>query len=95
MPVDSTRAKEIFFAAVQISNPAERAAYLDRECDDELRKWVDALLWAHDRPSRPPADAAPPTAEFPSPHDISATGVYDPERDWCTRVRPIRDRLAP
>ena len=78
MPVDPTRAKEILSAAVQISNPAERAAYLDRECDEELRKWVDALLWAHGRPASPPTEAAPPTAEFPSLPDTAPTGMYDP-----------------
>src|SRR4051794_3200067 len=67
--------KSIFFAAIEISDPAERAAYLDRACADDggLRGQVDALLTAHGRTGsfmdRPAAGAetAPcaPPAEGP------------------------------
>src|SRR3954469_16708943 len=43
-----------------LSDPAERAAYLDRECGDdaELRGRVEALLRANDAAPLPPAGAA-------------------------------------
>ena len=39
MAVDAARAKSLFLAASDLSDPAERAAYLERECggDAELR----------------------------------------------------------
>ena len=43
--------KTIFLAAVEIADPAQRAAYLAGACkgDAKLRQQVDALLAAHDR----------------------------------------------
>jgi hypothetical protein len=32
MAVDAARAKSLFLAASDLADPAERAAYLDREC---------------------------------------------------------------
>ena len=63
MAVDAARAKSLFLDASDLADPAERAAYLDRECggDAELRARVEALLAADDRagpfpePERPPA----------------------------------------
>src|SRR5271155_5860390 len=50
MAVDAARAKSLFLAASDLSDPAERAAYLERECGDdaELRGRVEALLRAND-----------------------------------------------
>ncbi len=44
---------DLFAAAIKISGPAERAAFLDRECADrpELRRKIDQLLGAHARPN--------------------------------------------
>ena len=46
MAVDAARAKSLFLAASDLADPAERAAFLDRECagDAELRARVEALL---------------------------------------------------
>jgi serine/threonine protein kinase len=43
--------RSVFLAALEISDPAERAAYLDRACaaDPSLRQAVEQLLAAHDR----------------------------------------------
>jgi tetratricopeptide (TPR) repeat protein len=51
MPVDSSRLKVLFIAAVELP-AAERATFLDRECgaDADLRQRVEALLKAHDAP---------------------------------------------
>ena len=58
----AARAKSLFLAASDLSVPAERAAYLGRECggDPELLARVEALLRANDAsPLRPlgPEDA--------------------------------------
>jgi formylglycine-generating enzyme required for sulfatase activity len=44
--------QSIFLAALEIADPAERTAYVDRACggDAELRHQVEALLAAHERP---------------------------------------------
>ncbi len=49
MAVDAGRAKSLFLNASDLADPAERAAYLERECggDAELRQRVEALLAAH------------------------------------------------
>jgi WD40 repeat protein/serine/threonine protein kinase len=50
MAVDAGRAKFLFLNAAVLADPAERAAYLERECggDAELRRRVEALLAADD-----------------------------------------------
>jgi eukaryotic-like serine/threonine-protein kinase len=69
MAVEAARAKSLFLAASELDDPAERAAYLDRECggDAELRARVEALLRAH---------ADPPPSE--------ATGAHEPGRPEMT-----------
>jgi serine/threonine protein kinase len=64
MPADPARAKSLFLAAAELPGPAERAAFLDRECgpDAELRARVDALLRAHD--AWPPEGGPAPTQEY-------------------------------
>ena len=66
MAVDPARAKSLFLAASDIADPAERAAYLDRECGDdaELRARVEALLRATMTPP-PPDDRRPTTVAAP------------------------------
>jgi eukaryotic-like serine/threonine-protein kinase len=52
MPLDPRRVKELFDSAVDLPEPADRLAFLDRECggDRELRERLDALMAAHDKP---------------------------------------------
>jgi len=49
MPISATQVDPIFFAAVEISSPEERAEYLRRACGDDpqLRQRVEELLEAH------------------------------------------------
>ena len=49
MNAEFRRVKEIFLAAVEKLDPAERDAYLGEACgrDEELRRQVDALLGKH------------------------------------------------
>ena len=64
MPYDPLRAKSLFLAALDRDDPADRRAFLDRECpaaDPELRQHVDALLAGHDRANLP-FDAWPDAA---------------------------------
>ncbi len=77
MAVDAARAKSLFLAASDRADPAERAAYLERECggDAELRARVEALLRANDAappPSAPEgtvdsAPGQPETADYADP----------------------------
>ncbi len=84
MAVDPARAKSLFLNASDLADPAERAAYLDRECgeDAELRNRVEALLRANeDSPPTPPDSevaAVDPTSGGPS---TEATGVHTPGPD--------------
>ena len=50
MAVDPARVKSLFLAASDLADPADCAAFLERECggDAELRARVEALLRAND-----------------------------------------------
>ena len=52
--------RDIFIAALEKDQPAERSAYLDEACagDDALRKRVEALLRAHASASSFPEGSA-------------------------------------
>lgn len=52
MPVDKNARKVVFMEALEKTTAAERSAYLDGACagNTELRKCVEELLVAHDRP---------------------------------------------
>ena len=65
MAVDPARAKSLFLNASDLADPAERAAYLNRECGDdaELRNRVEALLRANEDSPVPPAGSEAATIE--------------------------------
>ena len=73
MPTDPRRVKELFLAALDLPEPADRPAFLDRECGDdgELRRRLDDLLAAHDQPAseldRPIAASLQATASPDAP----------------------------
>src|SRR4051812_33917357 len=52
MPAEANAAKNVFLAALEKDTPAEGSAYLDAACagDAGLRRRVEAMLRAHDRP---------------------------------------------
>ena len=53
MALDPRRVKALFNAALDLPDPADRPAFLDRECGDdpELRRRLDELLAAYDQPA--------------------------------------------
>jgi serine/threonine protein kinase len=67
MPAEPRSLKELFLAALAVA-PAERSAWLERECDGDVerRRQVELLLAAHDAPQslldRAPAGTVPPEA---------------------------------
>ncbi len=53
MALDPRRVKALFNAALDLPDPADRTAFLERECRDdrELRERLEELLAAHDQPA--------------------------------------------
>src|SRR4051794_41923578 len=53
MTLDPRRVKTLFGQALEHADPADRTAFLDRECGDdpELRHRLEELLAAHDNPA--------------------------------------------
>jgi serine/threonine protein kinase/tetratricopeptide (TPR) repeat protein len=66
MAVDPARVKSLFLAASDFADPAERRAFLDRECgpDDSLRARVEALLRADQASAWPEGGVPDATATF-------------------------------
>ena len=77
MAIDAARAKSLFLAASDLADPAERAAYLDRECGGEagLRARVEALLRANDAA---PLPAAPGATGDSAPGQPETVAYVDP-----------------
>lgn len=73
MAVNAARAKSLFLAASDLADHAQRAAYLDKECDGdfELLKRVDELLRAND---------ASPVPESERNNSTGAFGKHGPGR---------------
>ena len=61
MTVDAARVKSLFLEASELADPAERAAYLERECggDAELRA-VSRRCWPPTTGADDPWRATPP-----------------------------------
>jgi serine/threonine protein kinase/Tfp pilus assembly protein PilF len=81
MTVDPRRLKELFLSAAEIESPAERAAFLERECgaDAELRRKLEAVLHAHDDSGgflapAPTVDSEPVNDESTPPGSSDAAG---------------------
>ena len=84
MAVDPAREKSLFLNASDLADPAERAAYLGRECGDdaELRNRVEALLRADDdSPLRPPGTVGESIDSNAARPATEATGVQTPGSD--------------
>ena len=84
MALDAARAKSLFLTASDLSDPAERAAYLDRECgaDAELRGRVEATLRANDAsPLPPPATEGATVDSDPGRPTAGAADLLIPRPD--------------
>src|SRR5262249_60156693 len=68
---DEPTIRAVFFAALEKAPPAERSAYLDGACakDADLRREVEVLLRAHDRPD--------PLLDQPAAQGLAAEGGAD------------------
>src|SRR5687767_1884613 len=87
MPIDAKRVKELFVAALNLPDDPARRVFLDEACggDAELRRRLDALLEAHDRPDAaldqplavPDANAVTRTAppDDPTPDPTAVVGA--------------------
>jgi tetratricopeptide (TPR) repeat protein len=84
MAIDAARAKSLFLAASDLPDPAQRAAFLDRECqgDAELRARVEALLQANDAAPLPPASSP------------EATSGHQPGSPVCTEDHGDRTAIV-
>ena len=83
MAVDPARAESLFLRASDLADPAERAAYLKRECGDdaELRNRVEALLRANGDSPAPLAGSEAATIEV----DACPLSVGYPMRKFVKR----------
>ena len=94
MAVDAARAKSLFLTASDLTGPAERAAYLERECggDAELRARVEALL-AADGGGAPVLDEDLTGAHEPtSPPTQEATAASRAETRLPSELATAEDR---
>jgi serine/threonine protein kinase/tetratricopeptide (TPR) repeat protein len=77
--------RTIFLAVLEIDDPAERSAYLDRACagDPELRSQVEQLLKAHQEPGRFADRTAPErrAEELATPGKLAETQAETPADD--------------
>ena len=94
MAVDAARVKSLFLEASELADPAERAAYLERECggDAELRQRVEALLAAHDGGGRSVEGDATGMSEPTSPETLEATAAVDAETRLPSELATAEDR---
>ncbi len=93
MASDAARAKSLFLNASDLADPAERAAYLERECggDEELRGRVEALLRAKAAPLPLAAEAGATVHFEPAPVRPESTGEYTPQSDEAPHLVPTTD----
>ena len=88
MPDDDPNLMTIFAEALERTDPAARAAYLDGACGDDaaLRQRVEALLAAHDGAGRflEPTPAACPKPTAPETAGAAPASVPEtrPRRNW-------------
>src|SRR5262249_7948113 len=98
MPPQFQRVKAVFLAAVEMAEPAKRAAYLDAECDSDalLRHQVEALLQKHEQAGNflnpPPTDFGPTVdrSNGGSPSGRVETPAVAPAESAGDRVGPYK-----
>src|SRR5262245_4708489 len=80
--------RDLFIAALDHSEPAARAAWLDEACAGDLdrRRRVEVLLRAHDQASRFLADPAASPGDFVESDDPTRTAHPSDETSPATAV---------
>ena len=63
MPIDPGRVKELFNSVLDLPEPADRAAFLDRECGGDSGIADDVWMHSWPRTTNRPAAGAPPRGE--------------------------------
>ena len=96
MAVDSTHAKTVFLHASELASPAERAAFLDRECggEGELRDRVEMLLAAHDAPGRTLDPEATGVSDSPFVETLQGTPASTTETAHLSPTSAPETQLA-
>ena len=94
MAVDAARAKSLFLTASDLTDPAERAAYLERECggDAELRARVEALLAADGGGAPVLGEGLTAAHEPTSPPTLEATAASRAETRLPSELATAEDR---
>ena len=95
MPIEPRSLKELFLLAVAVA-PAERDAWLERECgqDLELQRRVELMLAAHDTPQSL-LDRLAPAAEPPLAATVAAAdSAYSAPREGAGTVVAGRFKLV-
>ncbi len=94
MAVDAARAKSLFLAASDLADPAERAAYLERECggDAELRPGSRRCWPPTTGADRSVEGDATGTSEPTSPETLEATAASDAETRLPSELATAEDR---
>jgi len=90
----AARAKSLFLAASDLTDPAERAAYLERECRGhaELRDRVEALLTAYDGAGPVQLGDATSQSEPTSTDTLETTRASDAETRLPSELATAEDR---
>jgi WD40 repeat protein/serine/threonine protein kinase len=89
--------EQVFLAALELADPAERAAYLDRACGEDatFRRQVEALLAAHFRSGTfldSPAVSRPAEGALPDPTataNLRPDGATDDDRGHDERAGTV------
>ncbi|HUR54202.1 MAG TPA: serine/threonine-protein kinase, partial [Gemmataceae bacterium] len=87
---------DLFTSALALSDPAERGAYLDRECADnpDLRRRLDELLSAHARRNNPLDGESVGAITTREPVPAGATATFGTDAPAPTADFPGKDERA-
>jgi hypothetical protein len=96
MAVDEKRAQIIFLAAVEVADPSQQTALLDRECgsQSELRGRVEALLLAYRQSATVITPGAKPHESAGPPLDRTVEIDSGADRRQPSRAAPALDAAA-
>ncbi len=96
MAVDPRLVKAMFSTALNLADPSDRTAYIDRECGDdmELRQRLEELLAAHDQPASE-LDHSLAAAITPRGGTSQAAAGFDPPDGPWERTASLTSEEVP